>query len=47
MDENRQMISQIKLMDLIIEHLIDKEDVEQLKENLVFSEEIDDWTLVE
>ena len=32
-------------MDLIIEHLIPEQAVEQLRDNLEFSDELDDWCL--
>lgn len=45
MEENREMMSQVKLMDLIIENLIPESAVEQLRDNLEFSDEVDDWCL--
>lgn len=47
MEENREMVSQIKLMDLIIEHLIPQEAEQHLRENLEFNTELDDWCLTD
>ena len=47
MEENREMVSQIKLMDLIIEHLIPQAAEQHLRENLEFNSELDDWCLTD
>jgi hypothetical protein len=45
METNRSVTKELKLIDLIIEHFIPKNEVEKLESKLEFSEEVDDWTI--
>lgn len=45
LEENRNIIKELKLIDLIIKHFIPQNEVKKLESKLSFSEEVDDWTI--
>ncbi|KRW98337.1 P-loop containing nucleoside triphosphate hydrolase [Pseudocohnilembus persalinus] len=44
-DENRDIIRELKLFNLIIDHFVPQEEVKKLENRLEYSEEIDDWVV--
>ncbi|CAK61968.1 unnamed protein product (macronuclear) [Paramecium tetraurelia] len=46
-EDNRESLRQLNLMNLIIEHFIPEDEEKRLKEKLEFSEEQDDWVIKE
>lgn len=45
LEENRNVIKELKLIDLIIEHFIPQDEVKKLENKLTFSDELEDWTI--
>lgn len=43
MDENRNLIRELKLLDLIIENFIPSEEVNHVNQKLEYDEEKDEW----
>ncbi len=45
LEDNRNIIKELKLINLIIEHFIPADEVKKLENRLEFSEEVDDWVI--
>ncbi|KAM3134225.1 hypothetical protein pb186bvf_013645 [Paramecium bursaria] len=47
LEDNRESLRQLNLMNFIIEHFIPAEEVQRLEKKLEFNDEVDDWILKE